>query len=254
MNDHKLTSLMRNILALLIFLFFACDAGPKRIQAVNASENNHDHQTEGKINISPSNQQHEVVVNEVLNTSRYTYLQVSEGQEEFWIAVPVQPVEVGETYFYQGGLLKKNFESKEFGRIFETLYLVSAVTKKTTLPSQSVIDQVLSEENPKESTKDLNITPVQDGITIAELVENANKYEGKEVKITGLCTKVNPMIMGRNWVHLQDGSGEDYDLTITTQERIPEGAIVTLKGKVALNKDFGAGYRYDIIVEEAVLN
>lgn len=61
------------------------------------------------------------------------------------------------------------------------------------------------------------------------------------------------MIMNRNWVHLQDGSGEGLDLTITTTENIPLGAIITLEGTIAMNKDFGAGYQYDIIMEGAVL-
>ena len=70
---------------------------------------------------------------------------------------------------------------------------------------------------------------------------------------TGKCVKVNPMIMGRNWIHLQDGSGDNLDLTITTTENIPVGHVITLEGTIALNKDFGAGYKYDIIMEEAVL-
>jgi hypothetical protein len=59
--------------------------------------------------------------------------------------------------------------------------------------------------------------------------------------------------MERNWVHIQDGSMDDYDFVFTTQQAIPEGAIITVKGKVSLDRDFGAGYRYDLIVEDAVL-
>ena len=61
------------------------------------------------------------------------------------------------------------------------------------------------------------------------------------------------MIMGRNWVHLQDGSGKNLDLTVTTMENIPLGAILTMEGTIATNKDFGAGYKYDIIMEGAEL-
>ena len=63
------------------------------------------------------------------------------------------------------------------------------------------------------------------------------------------------MIMSRNWIHLQDGSMKDkaIDLTVTTTDNIALGSIVALEGVIALNKDFGAGYKYDIIMEEAKL-
>jgi len=63
------------------------------------------------------------------------------------------------------------------------------------------------------------------------------------------------MIMNRNWIHLQDGSTKDdkLDLTITTTENVPLGAIVAFEGKISLNKDFGAGYKYEIIMEDAQL-
>ena len=68
---------------------------------------------------------HNVKVEEVLNTTKYSYLYVSENDEKFWIAVPRMEVEIGGIYHYTGGLLKKNFESKEYNRVFETIYLVS---------------------------------------------------------------------------------------------------------------------------------
>ena len=66
--------------------------------------------------------------------------------------------------------------------------------------------------------------------------------------------KVNNGIMGRNWVHVEDGSksgGNPLNLTVTTSLQIPVGSQVTLKGTIALDKDFGAGYRYPIIMENA---
>ena len=61
------------------------------------------------------------------------------------------------------------------------------------------------------------------------------------------------MIMNRNWIHIQDGTADNHDLTITSQESIPLGHVVTFEGTVSLNKDFGAGYRYDLIIEDAVI-
>ena len=94
---------------------------------------------------------------------------------------------------------------------------------------------------------------VKGSVKIAELVANPKKYEGKTIQISGQCVKINPNIMERNWVHLQDGSKDDYDLVITCDVQIPVGHTVTMTGKVVLNKDFGAGYQYDILLEEGVV-
>jgi hypothetical protein len=59
--------------------------------------------------------------------------------------------------------------------------------------------------------------------------------------------------MGRNWIHLRDGSQDDFDLVITTRTFVPEGNVVTVRAVVALNKDFGAGYKYDLILENGTI-
>ena len=110
--------------------------------------------------------------------------------------------------------------------------------------------------SPAPSNLDLKvgeIIPVEGAITLAKLYEEKTKYQNQSVKVTGKVVKVNPKIMNRNWLHLQDGSGEGLDLTVTTQLEVPLGAVVSLEGILALDKDFGAGYRYDIILEGAVL-
>ncbi len=196
--------------------------------------------------------EHKIVAEEVLNTDKYTYVRGQENGQEVWIAVLKQEVKIGDTYLFRGGLLKKNFESKEFNRNFETLYLVSdfraegAASAPAANPHANV-QAGSTVEAPK------NVTPAAGAIKIADLVKNLAKYDGKTVKVTGKVMKVNPMIMGRNWLHIQDGSGKNLDLTVTTVEQIPLGETVTLEGTIAVNKDFGAGYKYDYIMEGAVV-
>ncbi|MDZ4680537.1 MAG: GW dipeptide domain-containing protein [Saprospiraceae bacterium] len=194
--------------------------------------------------------EHKVVVAEALNTEKYTYLRVKENQEEFWIAITKRPVKIGSTCYYRGGLLKKNFQSKEFNRVFETVYLVGEFREEgaETSPAVGGIPAAAEALAPPK-----NVQRAPGAIKISDLVANASKYAGKTVKITGKCVKINPMIMGRNWLHIQDGSGKNLDLTVTTTEMIELGSIVTLEGVVAVNKDFGAGYKYDYILEAAVL-
>ena len=101
----------------------------------------------------------------------------------------------------------------------------------------------------------LKISPAVNGITIGDLYAKKDSYGGKTVKIKGEVVKFNAQIMGKNWFHIQDGTknNEDFDLTVTSAAEVKVGDIVTIEGVVELKKDFGAGYSYDVIVEEAKL-
>lgn len=195
---------------------------------------------------------HEVVAVETLSAQRYTYVLVEESDEQFWIAVPKSDVVVGETYYYSGGLLKRNFKSQEFDREFETIYLVSGLLQRSSGQSQSAVDRALANSSPKSQAAD-HVHSSENSVSLEELFTNKEQYNGKVIEVTGECVKINKQIMGRNWVHIQDGSGGEkpYDLTVTTSADIPVGAVVTLRGKIVLDRDFGSGYRYDIIMEDA---
>ena len=73
------------------------------------------------------------------------------------------------------------------------------------------------------------------------------------MKIKGQVTKFSPNIMGKNWVHIQDGTNDsgNYDLTVTTNDVVKVGDVVTFEGTIVLKKDFGAGYFYEVIMEDA---
>ena len=90
-------------------------------------------------------------------------------------------------------------------------------------------------------------------IKLSELFAEPQAYNGKTIRVSGRCVKVNNAIMGKNWVHIQDGSGDDLDLTITTQESVSIDDQVTFEGVIKTNVDVGAGYYYDVIMEEAKL-
>ena len=210
---------------------------------------------------------HTITVKEVLPTSRYIYLNVSEGSEEYWVATRLQDVKKGEKYYFRGGLLKTNFESKEYNRIFEKVYLVSNLVSAShgvnqTLaggglpsPGESVVDNIIgSGQTPNTSSAETGaVVPREGSIKIADLVKDPKKYEGQTVQITGKCTKVNPNIMNRNWIHLQDGSQDDFDMVVTSNDFVHEGQVVTMRAVVGLERDFGAGYKYNLILEDGVI-
>ena len=240
---------------LLVYLFImACDSKPKVIEGKtiqtekpSVSSNHLNDMSTANSDISDG---HLVVVNEVLHTEKYSYLNVTEESEKYWLAIPRKEVQIGDTYYYKGGLLKKNFESKEYNRIFETIYLISDVIPHSSNGGGPELSKAVAKDEMLSAS--VHVVPAEGSIKLTELFSDPKKFEGKLIQVTGTCVKVNPMIMERNWLHIQDGSGDGLDLTVTTKENVPLDAVVSFEGTIALNKDFGAGYRYDIIMEQAV--
>ncbi|HSK28707.1 MAG TPA: OB-fold nucleic acid binding domain-containing protein, partial [Candidatus Limnocylindria bacterium] len=91
------------------------------------------------------------------------------------------------------------------------------------------------------------------GKTVQEVYQEKVKLNGKRVTLRGKVVKYNEAIMGKNWLHLRDGTGKDLtnDLTVTTQARVKVGDTVLVEGTLALDKDLGAGYKYEVIIEDA---
>lgn len=190
---------------------------------------------------------HTVTVLESLPTVRYVYLRVREADDEYWIATGKTEVKTGGQYFFRDGLLKVNFESKEYNRIFDRIYLVSALVESDHGNKAEVLNVPSAKSNKTGGTQ------VNGLVTIATLMANPRQYSGKLIRLRGQCVKVNANIMGRNWVHLKDGSRDDFDLVITTNDQISVGQSVIMTGMVATNKDFGSGYHYDILLEEGTV-
>jgi hypothetical protein len=97
----------------------------------------------------------------------------------------------------------------------------------------------------------------ENGYTVEELFTKAKELNGKKVRLRGKVVKFSPNIMGKNWVHIQDGTGNPmnntHDMVVTTSETVAVDAVVTLEGILAAEKDFGAGYKYVGIIEQASL-
>ncbi len=196
---------------------------------------------------------HKVTVEEVLHAAGYTYLLVSEGRTEQWLAVNEMDVNIGTTYYYQGGLKMTNFKSRELDRVFESIIFLDQISLQPPLPAEEVsLASAHTATIPMEKLE-ISVEVAEGGISIADLVSEKESYDGKTVRIRGQVTKYNADIMDKNWIHLQDGteSGGKFDLTITSDVVVETGKTLTFEGKIALDKDFGFGYFYEIIMEEA---
>ncbi|MFH6769726.1 hypothetical protein V8G56_13315 [Gaetbulibacter aquiaggeris] len=209
---------------------------------------------------------HKATAQEVLQVNQYTYIRVLEDGIEKWIAAPTTDVKVGETYYYGKPMEMQNFESKELNKTFETIYFIEKISateddvKSPLTANPHPLPMVPNQQSatteaakPTIDKKDVKVNSSEGTISIAELFKNREAYNNTVVRLRGEVTKYNPAIMNVNWLHMQDGTeyNGEFDLTVTTTATVQIGDVVTIEGKVALNKDFGAGYIYNIIIENA---
>ena len=207
------------------------------------------------------------VVLETTNASRYTYVRIDTGTEKLWAAGPAVTVKVGDRVVLRDGLLNTNFYSATLKRTFAEIYFAEKITpagaaapgtdaphaaaglphghpmmgaQGTTTPTNLVIAVIRKPEG---------------GKSVAEIWAQKASLAGKSVVMRGKVVKSLPNILGKTWLHLRDGTGAEgqNDLTVTTKDTAAVGDVITVTGTVATDKDFGGGYKYDVILENATL-
>lgn len=200
---------------------------------------------------------HEITILKFTPGSKYVYAEVREGDRTYWIATQKQDIEEGSTYLYNEALLKTQFESKEQDRVYDTLYMITAlIPKDHGIPTDSSqkSEKISASENPleKQGKEQVKNAASLGKVSLSDLFANPELYEGKIVEISGTCTKVSRAILGRNWVHVNDGQS-DKDLVVTLQQDVEKGEKLTIEGIVQLNVDLGSGYTYDILLEKGLV-
>ncbi len=224
------------IFSVSLFLLVACESGGTKVS----------------YKVNPDN--HEVIVKEVLQASAYTYLFVNERGSEYWIAVTTTDAKEGDVFHYAKSMEMNNFTSKDLSRTFDRVLFIDNLSK-SPIPVESEIPAQQPHQNikPVIAKQDVQIEARDGSIRIAELFQNASKYENQIVKVVGKVSKFNTAIMKKNWAHIQDGTDFEghFDLTVTTDDAIQVGDVVIFEGKISLKKDFGSGYFYDVIMEDA---
>jgi hypothetical protein len=200
-------------------------------------------------------------VTQTLDAGRYTYVAVDDGTGEKWAAAPSFDVKVGEVVEVQQGMVMKAFHSKSLNRTFPEILFAETIVNVTKNPAPSAVPPEANKpvcgkaEVMAERMNLKKVAPPEGGMTLAEVIQQRAALAGKTVSVRGKVKKFTPNVMGKNWLHLQDGSGADgsADLAVTTDSVVKVGDVVTLTGTVSVNKDFGSGYRYDILVESATV-
>jgi len=212
---------------------------------------------------------------EKLDAAPYSYLKLATASGESWAAVPQSATKVGEEVAVTVSAPMPNFESKTLNRKFDVvLFGTLAGAEPTPMPpaggpgaapqggeqQPSPAAMAAQHQAAAAGPTDVKIAKIAkasgpDGKTVEELFTQKSGLKDKAVTVKGQVVKFSPGIMGRNWIHLRDGSGKaeknTHDVTITTQDDAKIGDVVTVKGTVKLDKDFGAGYAYPVIIEDA---
>ncbi|MCD6091894.1 MAG: hypothetical protein J7J72_10365 [Bacteroidales bacterium] len=195
-------------------------------------------------------------VKETLLAAGYTYILGEQNDSLKWFAVSQQEINEGEVFYYVDPLVMKDFYSKELDRPFDEITFLMQISK-----DPKTFEKPAMENSQKPSGKittdqlDLGIDIPEGAISIAQLYENMKQYKGQKVRVKGQVVKFSAEIMNTNWIHLQDGTSFDgkYDLTITSDETVNVGDIVTFEGVISIDKDFGYGYFYEVLLEETVV-
>ncbi len=211
-------------------------------------------------------------VMERLDAPPYSYLKLKTAQGEAWAAVPKTEVANGTDVTVSGAMPMNDFESKTLKRKFALVYFgtlggpaappaaAGAMPPgmpggEPPSPAQMAAQHAAAATGPTDvGNVKVDKAKATDARTVAEVWAQKGALKEKSVSVRGKVVKFNENIMGKNWVHLRDGSGsvgKDNDITVTTGDKVSVGDVVTAKGTVRVDKDFGAGYAYPVILEDA---
>jgi hypothetical protein len=201
--------------------------------------------------------QAEGTVLETMDASQYTYVRVKTATGEIWAATSTFKVAVGDRVVVPLDGAMQNFHSATLNRDFPLIYFAPSIThagEEAALPPGHA--PAGAAPAPVQVTEP--IPPAPGGISVANLWANRKALAGKTVTLRGKVVKFNGGILGLNWTHIQDGSGvakdgtNDITLTSATAEaRV--GDVITVTGTVVLDKDFGAGYAYAVMLQNATI-
>ncbi len=232
---------------------------------------------------------------ETMNSSGYTYLLLDMAQGKTWVAIPETSVKIGQVVVCTPGMTMKGFASKTLNRTFDSIVFSpgleggapspAAPPPPVTSPGKEGpgFNEALQAETgngkaakmgsaagesadmgpstgsvgaivPSAAVK-INKATGPNSYSVGECFEQAKDLNSKTVRVQGKVMKVSRMIMGKNWLHIQDGTGNpinnQHDLVVTTLDDAAVDAVVTVVGTLSANRDFGAGYKYEVIVEDA---
>lgn len=190
---------------------------------------------------------------ESIDAGGYTYLKLRTASGDVWTAVQQTAARPGTEITILPQITMENFESKTLNRKFDQV--IFGVVDGGQRAPMGMPPGMASAAAVNVKVAKVAKAEGADAKTVAEVWAARGVLKDKPVSVKGTVVKFLPSIMGKNWLHLRDGSGTrakgDDDLTVTTADTVAVGDVVLVRGTVRTEKDFGAGYNYAVIVEEA---
>ncbi len=199
---------------------------------------------------------------ETMNSGGYTYVSIDTDRDTRWVAGRQIAVTVGDVVQASQGMAMSQFESKSLNRTFDVVYFAGAMENLSTpAVSESQPGGALPTGHPsidgavETKAADTKVPVLGPGRNIAYVYANKDALADQQISLRGKVVKYNGGILGKNFIHIQDGSGDaadsNNDLTVTSQATTAVGETVVLTGRIILNKDFGAGYSFAVMMEDA---
>lgn len=193
---------------------------------------------------------------ETMDAGGYTYVCIEKKGVKTWVAIPQTKVTVGKVMAFQPGVEMRNFPSKTLNRTFEKIYFSGGPLNSSTSDEKKSSPAVHG-VTPASSGEKISVKKADgnNAYTVAEIYGKKESLNEKQVVVRGKVVKVSSGIMGKNWIHIQDGTGSaengTNDIVATSQDSPGVGEIITVRGTVYKDKDFGSGYKYSVIMEQA---
>ena len=188
---------------------------------------------------------------ETMTSGGYTYAQIEKNGQKVWVAVPAMTITVGQEVSFIPGVEMGTFESKTLNRKFDNIIFSPGLSGQAPKTHGTAISGGAATDDEK-----IKVEKAQgpDAYTINELIANSATLDKHKVVVRGKVVKVSEQIMGKNWIHIKDGSGPQKEKIVVTSQNLPKvGDVVTVSGTLHQDKDFGSGYKYSVIIEDAAI-
>jgi hypothetical protein len=199
-------------------------------------------------------------VAETMDAGGYTYVRVESDTGEIWAASGQFAVAVGDRVTVPLEMAMENFHSDTLDRDFAVIYFAQRIAREGEDPAAAIMPAghpPVTASASRGSVDLPDVEPIEGGVTVGEIWADREQLAGSSVTVRGQVVKFNGGILGTNWIHIQDGTGDPeagtHDVTVTSKAAASVGDIITVSGPVVVDQDFGAGYRYPVLIKDAVL-
>jgi hypothetical protein len=224
------------------------------------------------------------------DVTNYTYLLLEDKTGEVWAAIPKTPVKTGDEITISNIAVMKDFHSKTLEKTFDLILfavlsegcpfkesegkIVSEMPSSmmpgkmppATMSPASMPHGALpaamggSTKGSKAAPQDIKVSKAvgEDAYTIEEIYSKKEELSQKTITVRAIVVKFMPQVMGKNWIHIQDGTGSvekgNNDIAVSTLETAEIGEEIIVKGTLGIDKDFGMSCAFGVLIEEASVN